>query len=79
MDPRELPETEPPTRSIQGPVRGPWHIHIAEVCLVRHQRQKILLILRDLRPQGRGKHDGRSTLSEARGRRYGMRNHGSRD
>ena len=25
MDPRELPETEPPTRSIQGSVRGPWY------------------------------------------------------
>ena len=24
-DPRELPETEPPTRSIHGPVRGHWH------------------------------------------------------
>ena len=26
-DSRELPETEPPTRSIQWPVWGPWHIH----------------------------------------------------
>ena len=24
-DPRELPETEPPTRSIHRPVLGPWH------------------------------------------------------
>ena len=27
-DPRELPETEPPTRSTHGLVRGPWQIYI---------------------------------------------------
>ena len=26
-DPRELPETESPTRSTQELVRGPWHLY----------------------------------------------------
>jgi hypothetical protein len=51
-------------------------MYIAEVYLVWHQWE-MYLILRALRPQGRGRSVGReNTLSEAWVRRNGMRNCG---
>jgi hypothetical protein len=74
-DPRELPETEPPIRSIHGPVRGPWHKYS------RGLPGRPLVGRDALNPQetwglrNRGGLAGMgSTLSEARGRRSGMRN-----
>jgi hypothetical protein len=32
-DPRELPKSEPPTRSIQGLVQGLWHT-CSKMCLI---------------------------------------------
>ena len=53
-DPRELPENKPPARSIHGLVQGPWHIYIAEVCLVWPQWEKMHLILERLEAPGNG-------------------------
>jgi hypothetical protein len=50
-DPREFPETEPPTRSIHRLPRGPWH---TEVCLVRPQWEKMDFILKSLEAPGKG-------------------------
>ena len=66
--PREPPETETPTRSKHGLVKGPWNIQIAEVGFVWPQWEKMCLILERL--EAAGKREawwGRSTLSEARG------------
>jgi hypothetical protein len=77
-DPRELPETELTTKKPILADPSPPDTIVAEVCLVRPQWEKTDLILKRLEVPGKGRsgRDG-STLSEAKGRRNGMKNYES--
>jgi len=79
-DPMELPETEPPTRSIQGWSEAPG-TYRAEVCLVWPQCGKMCLTIK--RPEDPGREraskGGWSTLLEERRKRNWMRNCGSNE
>jgi hypothetical protein len=66
----DLPETEPPTRSIHGHSQAPG-TYIGEVCLVWTHWEKTHLILERLEAPGEGEAGlvVGSTLSEAKERR----------
>jgi hypothetical protein len=56
------------------------HTYIAEDCLIWCQWEKMhLILIRDLRPQGRGFWGKASNLSEAREKKNRMRNSGRGD
>lgn len=52
-DLRELSETELPTRSVNGLVRGPWHIYSRDLPALASVGDDELNLL-EKRPQGRG-------------------------
>lgn len=75
-DSRELQETEPPSRSIQGLVKGPWHINIRGLLGLSSMGEDVLNPPEAWGPWKRGGLVKGSTLLETRDRKNGMRNCG---
>jgi len=74
-DPRELWDTEPPTRSIEGLVWSPWHICSRGLLHLTSVGEDVLNPWETWGPRERGDLvGGQSILSEAREMRNGMRN-----